>query len=91
LEDNDLLRTHPSRNATHESYDLVVTHKVGTTGDIPVTNGLIEGFGFGPSKHMTLKVRAESSVESTCFFSSNATHYERSIDSASKLETEHIE
>jgi nucleoside-triphosphatase THEP1 len=44
-EHNDWLRTHPSTNATHESYDLVVTHNVGSTGEIPVTNVLIKGCG----------------------------------------------
>jgi hypothetical protein len=35
-----------------ESYALVVTHKVGTLGNIPATDGLIKGIGF--SEHIIL-------------------------------------
>ncbi len=76
------LETEPNE-WTLESYALLVTHKVGTTGNIPATNVLIKGC---PSKHITLE--KEQKVRLRALVPSNATHHEWSIDSASKLETE---
>jgi hypothetical protein len=84
LEDNDWLRTHPSRNATHESYDLVVTYKGGTLGDIPATNVLIKGWGL--IKHRILE--KEQKVGWEHLFLQTPHIIEWSIDSASNLETE---
>jgi hypothetical protein len=72
---------------TLESYALVVTYKVGTTGDIPVTNVLIKGWG--RMEHSSLA--EEQRVRLRALVPSNATHHEWSIDSASKLETEQNE
>jgi hypothetical protein len=63
-----------------------VTYKVGTTFDIPVTNGLIKGSGV--SKHPPLKEANKFLDESTCSFKSQTSLSDGSIDSASKLETE---
>jgi hypothetical protein len=69
---------------TFESYALVVTHKVGTTGNIPATNVLIKGWGI--QKHRILE--KEQKIWLSALVPSNAKHHDWSIDSASKLETE---
>jgi hypothetical protein len=51
---------------------LVVTYKIGCTGDVPVTNGLIKGIGL--IKHIRLKEENKDWVRA--LVPSNATHHE---------------
>jgi hypothetical protein len=74
---------------TFESYALVVTYKVGTHGNIPVTNGLIKACG--PMKHLHLtRERMKDKVWLWAHVPSKATRHWW-IDSASNLETEQNE